>query len=162
MPDPIDQPTSIAEQIVPQGSDRSTDRERRHHDAVLIPGAPQPRGPYPHAHVHGSLVWVTGQIGRDPASGQIVGSTFAEEFDQAITNLEAILEASGTSLSEVIRTEVQFVDAHWLDDMNAVYGRRFAGTMPARTSYGAAFLWKGARVQISCVAALPAGQQDGP
>lgn len=125
------------------------------HRPVLIPTAPEPRGPYPHAHVHDGLVWVTGQIGRDPTTGAIVGTTFAEEFDQAITNMVAILEASGTTLDEVIRTEVQFVDAHWLDDMNEVYGRRFDGTMPARTSYGAAFLWKGARVQISCVASLP-------
>lgn len=135
-------------------SDAHTAATRRH-VPVLIDGAPEPRGPYPHAHVHDGLVWVTGQIGRDPASGDIVGATFAAEFDQAIDNLAAILQASRTTLDEVIRTEVQFVDAHWLDDMNEVYGRRFAGTMPARTSYGAAFLWKGARVQISCVASLP-------
>lgn len=124
------------------------------HVPVLVPGAPEPRGPYPHAHIHGDLVWVTGQIGRDPETDRLVDTTFATEFDQAIDNLEEILVASGTSLSRVIRTEVQFVDAHYLDDMNEVYGRRFEGTMPARTSYGAAFLWQGARVQISCVAAV--------
>lgn len=123
---------------------------------VTIPGAPEPRGPYPHAHVHGGLVWVTGQIGREPGTGRIVDGGFEAEFHQAIDNLEAILQAAGTELPEVVRTEVQFIDEGDLDAMNRVYGERFAGTMPARTSYGAAFLWKGAQVQISCVAAVKA------
>ena len=122
---------------------------------VTIPGAPEPRGPYPHAHVFAGLVWVTGQIGRDPRTGRIVEGGFDGEFHQAIDNLRAILRAAGSDLASVIRTEVQFVDEHDLDAMNRIYGERFAGAMPARTSYGAAFLWKGARVQISCVASAP-------
>lgn len=122
-------------------------------DGVTIPGAPEPRGPYPHAHVCNGLVWVTGQIGRDPISGEFVEGGFGAEFNQAIDNLASILDASGSGLADVLRTEVQFTNEDDLDLMNSLYGQRFAGIMPARTSYGVAFLWKGAVVQISCVAA---------
>lgn len=115
--------------------------------------APEPRGPYPHARTYDDLVWVTGQIGRDPSTQAIVPSGFVAEFHQAITNLERILADAGTSLDRVIRTEVQFVNEADLDDMNRIYGERFSPPYPARTSYGAAFLWKGAQVQISAVAA---------
>lgn len=124
---------------------------------VTIEGAPEPRGPYPHVHVRDGLAWVTGQIGRDPGTGDVVPGGFEAEFHQAIDNVEAILAAAGTSLAETIRTEVQFIDEDDLDAMNRVYGERFSGVRPARTSYGVAFLWKGARVQISCVAAVPDG-----
>ncbi len=119
--------------------------------------APEPRGPYPHARIHDGLVWVTGQIGRDPSTGDFVTGGFGPEFHQAIRNLEAILVETGSSLARVIRTEVQFVDEADLDEMNAICGEWFPAPQPARTSYGAAFLWKGARVQISCVAAVVPG-----
>ncbi len=115
--------------------------------------APEPRGPYPHAREHSGHVWVTGQIGRDPSTQAIVTGGFAAEFHQAITNLEQILGEAGSSLDSVIRAEVQFVNEADLDEMNRIYGERFRTPYPARTSYGVAFLWKGAQVQISAVAA---------
>jgi 2-iminobutanoate/2-iminopropanoate deaminase len=115
--------------------------------------APIPRGPYVHARKHGGLVWVTGQIGRDPASGDFVKGGFEAEFNQAIDNLEAILEAAGSSLDRVVRTQIEFVNESDLDAMNRIYGERFRDPLPARTSFGVAFLWKGAKVQIDCVAA---------
>lgn len=114
--------------------------------------APQPRGPYPHARVDGDLVFVTGQIGRDPATDDFVPGGFEAEFHQAITNLETILEQSGSSLGRVLHASVQFVDEDDLDAMNRIYGERFVEPYPARTSFGVAFLWKGARVQIDAVA----------
>jgi len=119
--------------------------------------APEPRGPYPHCRTELGLVWVTGQIGRDPATQQIVDGGFAAEFEQAITNLATILDEAGASLGGVVKAEVQFVDEGDLEEMNRIYGARFCEPYPARTSYGAAFLWKGARVQISAVAI--AGEQ---
>jgi 2-iminobutanoate/2-iminopropanoate deaminase len=119
--------------------------------------APEPRGPYPHSRVHDGLVWVTGQIGRDPLTQTFVDGGFEAEFHQAITNLAQILEESGSALDRVVRTEVQFVDEGDLDAMNRIYGERFSAPYPARSSYGAAFLWKGAKVQISAVAALADG-----
>ena len=124
-------------------------------DPTLITNAaPEPRGPYPHARTYNGLVYVTGQIGRDPTTQMIVKDGFAAEFHQAITNLEHILTEAGSSLDRVVRAEVQFVNEADLDAMNGIYAERFREPYPARTSYGAAFLWKGAQVQISAVASL--------
>ncbi len=121
-------------------------------DAVTTENAPEPRGPYPHVRIDGDHVWVTGQIGRDPASGDFVAGGFEAEFHQAISNLDAILQEAGSSLAQVVHTNVQFVDEADLDSMNRVYADRFPQPFPARTSYGVAFLWKGALVQIDAVA----------
>jgi 2-iminobutanoate/2-iminopropanoate deaminase len=123
--------------------------------SLTIDAAPEPRGPYPHCRTEDGYVWVTGQIGRDPATGDFVAGGFEPELHQAITNVEAILAEAGTSLERVVKAEVQFVDEADLDAMNRIYGERFLEPYPARTSYGVAFLWKGARVQISVVARLP-------
>lgn len=121
---------------------------------ITIDGAPEPRGPYVHARQHGALVYVTAQIGRDPKTGDFVEGGFEAEFNQAIDNVEAILKAAGSSLDRVVKAQIEFVDEADLDAMNRIYGERFHEPLPARTSFGAAFLWKGARVQIDCVAAL--------
>lgn len=116
--------------------------------------APEPRGPYPHARIDGDLVFVTGQIGRDPVTGDFVPGGFEAEFEQAITNLETILGEAGARLEDVLHATVQFVDEGDLDAMNRIFGARFREPFPARTSFGAAFLWKGATVQIDAVARL--------
>ena len=121
-------------------------------DAITTDGAPEPRGPYPHVRIDGEHVWVTGQIGRDPTTGDFVAGGFGPEFHQAISNLEAILEEAGSSLADVVRTGVQFVDEADLDAMNRIYAERFPVPYPARTSFGVAFLWKGAKVQIDAIA----------
>ena len=121
---------------------------------ITIKGAPEPRGPYVHARQHGGLVYVTAQIGRDPGTGDFVEGGFEAEFNQAIDNVEAILKAAGTSLDKVVKAQIEFVDESDLDAMNRIYGERFHEPLPARTSFGAAFLWKGAKVQIDCIAAL--------
>ena len=123
--------------------------------SLTIDAAPEPRGPYPHCRSEDGYVWVTGQIGRDPATGDFVAGGFEPEFHQAITNVESILAEAGTSLERVVKAEVQFVEERDLDAMNRIYGERFREPYPARTSYGVAFLWKGATVQISVVARLP-------
>lgn len=122
---------------------------------ITTTAAPEPRGPYPHVRVHHGLAWVTGQIGRAPVTGDFVTGGFGPEFHQAITNLENILAEVHCSLSDVVHTDVQFIDEDDLDAMNAIYAERFRPPQPARTSYGVAFLWKGAMVQISCTAAIP-------
>ncbi len=121
-------------------------------EAVTTESAREPRGPYPHVRIHGDNVWITGQIGRDPATDAFVEGGFESEFHQAISNLEAILAEAGLALADVVRTCVQFVVEDDLDAMNRIYGERFPIPYPARTSFGAAFLWKGAQVQIDAVA----------
>ena len=121
-------------------------------ETITTGSAPEPRGPYPHVRIDGDHVWVTGQIGRDPVSGDFVPGGFDPEFHRAISNLEAILEEAGSSLEQVVHTSIQFVDEDDLDDMNRIYAERFREPYPARCSYGVAFLWKGAKVQIDAVA----------
>jgi 2-iminobutanoate/2-iminopropanoate deaminase len=121
---------------------------------ITIEEAPEPRGPYVHARQHGAMVYVTAQIGRDPKTGDFVEGGFEAEFTQAIDNLEAILKAAGSSLDRVVKAQIEFVDENDLEAMNRIYGERFHDPLPARTSFGAAFLWKGAKVQIDCIAAL--------
>lgn len=82
---------------------------------------------------------------------------FENEFHQSITNLESILAEVGSSLSDVVHTCVQFVDEDDLDAMNRIHAERFPLPYPARTSFGVAFLWKGAKVQIDAVVRLPNG-----
>jgi 2-iminobutanoate/2-iminopropanoate deaminase len=120
--------------------------------ALTSDNAPEPRGPYPHLRVDGDHVWVTGQIGRDPESGDFVEGGFEAEFHQAITNVDRILAEVGLGLADVVQTCVQFVVEDDLDAMNRIYGERFPTPYPARTSFGVAFLWKGALVQIDAVA----------
>jgi 2-iminobutanoate/2-iminopropanoate deaminase len=122
---------------------------------ITTEGAPEPRGPYPHLRAHGDLLFVTGQIGRDPTTGSFVPGGFEAEFHQAISNLEAILAEAGASLADVVHTCVQFVDEDDLDAMNRIYRERFRTPYPARTSFGVAFLWKGAVVQIDAIASPP-------
>ena len=121
-------------------------------DAITTESAPEPRGPYPHVRVDGDHVWVTAQIGRDPESGDFVAGGFEPEFHRAISNLEAILAETGCSLADVVNTCVQFIDEDDLDAMNRIYAERFPTPYPSRTSFGVAFLWKGAKVQIDAVA----------
>ena len=122
--------------------------------ALTTEQAPEPRGPYPHVRIDGEHVWVTGQIGRDHVTGDFVSGGFDAEFHQAITNLENILGEVGSSLQQVVRTCVKFINEDDLDAMNRIYGERFPVPYPARTSFGVAFLWKGAKVQIDAFARI--------
>jgi 2-iminobutanoate/2-iminopropanoate deaminase len=122
--------------------------------ALTTDNAPEPRGPYPHLRIDGDHLWVTGQIGRNPTTGDFVEGGFEAEFHQAITNLENILSEAGATLADVVHTCVQFVVEDDLDAMNRIYRERFPAPFPARTSFGVAFLWKGARVQIDAVARI--------
>ncbi len=123
-------------------------------ETITIDKAPIPRGPYVHARKHGGLVYVTGKIGRYAKTGDFFKGGFEAELNQAMDNLEGILKASGSGLNRVVRAQIEFVEEKDLDAMNRIYGERFKEPFPARTSFGVAFLWKGAKVQIDCVAAV--------
>lgn len=106
------------------------------------------------------MVWVTAQAGRDPSNGELVRGGMEGQLDQAISNLEAILDESGSSLDRVIRTQIMYTEPADVDAMDAVYSRRFHAPLPVRTCWGVRFLAAepGAeivRVQIDCVAELP-------
>ena len=108
------------------------------------------------------MVWVTAQAGRDPSNGELVRGGMEGQLDQAISNLEAILDESGSSLDRVIRTQIMYTDPADVHAMDAVYWRRFHAPLPVQISWGVRFLAAepGAeivRVQIDCVADLNHG-----
>jgi 2-iminobutanoate/2-iminopropanoate deaminase len=129
------------------------------HRGVVSRRGPKPTGSYPHAHIHGDMVWVTAQAGRDPGNGELVEGGMAGQMDRAISNLEAILEECGSSLDRVIRTQIMYTDPSDIDAMDQVYARRFRAPLPVRTSWGVNFLAAEpgseiVRVQIDCVAVV--------
>jgi 2-iminobutanoate/2-iminopropanoate deaminase len=122
-----------------------------------VPDAPAAIGPYCQAQVvrlHGGnrLVYTSGQIALDPASGKLVGEGVAEQTEQVLRNLAAVLRGAGLSLADVVKTTVFLADMADFGAMNEVYGRHFAIAPPARSTVAAAGLPKAARVEIEAVA----------
>lgn len=122
-----------------------------------VPDAPAAIGPYSQAQVlrlHGGnrMVYTSGQLGLDPASGQLVAGGVAEQTGQALRNLAAVLRGAGLTLADVVKTTVYLAEMADFGAMNEVYGRHFASDPPARTTIAAAGLPKDARVEIEAVA----------
>jgi 2-iminobutanoate/2-iminopropanoate deaminase len=102
------------------------------------------------------LVFVSGQGATDPATGKLVASDVALQTEQCLRNVEAILQAAGSSLQRVLRCGVFLVDMGEFPAMNAVYSRMFGDHRPARTTIQAAGLpGEGLRVEIDCIAYIP-------
>ncbi|HEX8474791.1 MAG TPA: RidA family protein [Pyrinomonadaceae bacterium] len=121
--------------------------------------APRAIGPYSQAVATGGFVFTSGQIPLDPQTGEFVAGGIAEQTEQVIKNLSAVLEAAGTSLARVVKTTVFLADMNDFAAMNEVYGRYFDAEKPARSTVQAAALPRNARVEIDVVAL--AGKQEG-
>ena len=119
---------------------------------VATDRAPQAIGPYSQAIVADGMVYTAGQVALDPRSGELLGKTAAEQAEQVLQNLAAVLAAAGTTLSHVVKTTVFLADMADFAAVNEVYGRHFGGHKPARSTVQAAGLPKGARVEIDVVA----------
>jgi len=119
---------------------------------VSTDGAPKAIGPYSQGIDSGSLVFLSGQIPLDPATGQMVGGGIGEQTDRILKNLEAVLKASGLTLNHVVRTTVFLVDLGDFAAMNEVYARHFPKDPPARSTVQVAALPKGARIEIDAIA----------
>jgi 2-iminobutanoate/2-iminopropanoate deaminase len=125
------------------------------HRVIRTDHAPAPVGPYNQAiAASGQLVFVAGQIPLDPSTGAIVGQDdVAQQTEQAIANLKAILEAAGAELTDVVKTTVFLADMNDFAAMNAVYAKYFEeATAPARACVEVARLPKDVRVEIDCIA----------
>jgi 2-iminobutanoate/2-iminopropanoate deaminase len=114
--------------------------------------APQAIGPYSQAVVAGGLVFASGQIPLDPQTGEFVAGGTAEQTEQVLRNLTAVLEAAGSSLAQVVKTTVYLADMGDFAAMNEVYGRYFQHEPPARATVQAARLPRDARVEIDVIA----------
>src|SRR5262245_48107418 len=98
------------------------------------------------------MVFTAGQVALDPASGTIKGATVAEQTEQVLRNIAAVLAGAGLTLADVVKTTVFLADMKDFPEMNQVYGRSFPHSPPARTTIAAAGLPGGARVEIDAVA----------
>jgi 2-iminobutanoate/2-iminopropanoate deaminase len=123
-------------------------------EIVTSPGAPAPIGPYSVAVKVGSLVFTSGQVGLDPATGTLVPGGIAAETRQVLTNLSAILKGALCSLEDVIKTTVFLTDMAEFSRMNEIYATFFSDNFPARSTVQVAALPKGAAVEIEAVATV--------
>ena len=114
--------------------------------------APDAIGPYSQAVKTGDMVFCSGQIPIDPATGEFVSGDVAEQTRQVLKNLSAVLEAAGTDLNNVVKTTVFLADMNDFTAMNEVYAEFFSENKPARATVQAARLPRDARVEIDCIA----------
>jgi 2-iminobutanoate/2-iminopropanoate deaminase len=122
-------------------------------EIIDAPGAPPAIGPYSHAVRAGGLLLCSGQIPLDPATGEIVGASAAEQARRCLENLEAVCEAAGTSLDRALRLTIYMVDLDEFAAVNEVYGSFFSASPPARVTVGVAALPKGSYVEIDAIVA---------
>lgn len=123
-------------------------------DPVHSPAAPAAIGPYSQAIRAGNLLLCSGQIALDPKTMQMVGSTAAEQAEQVLKNLAAVLAAGGASMAHVARTTIYLVSMADFAAVNEVYGRHFGNHKPARATVAVKELPKGGLVEIDCIACL--------
>ena len=121
-------------------------------NAISTTNAPAVIGPYSQAIKAGELVFVSGQLPIDPATGAFAEGGIKELTRQSLTNMKAILEEAGTSMANVVKTTVFLADMNDFAAMNEVYAEFFAAPFPARSAVAVKTLPKGALVEIECIA----------
>jgi 2-iminobutanoate/2-iminopropanoate deaminase len=114
--------------------------------------APQAIGPYSQAVRVGDWLFCSGQIGLDPATGQLITGGVEAETERVLANLAAVLSAAGGSLADVVRTTIYLTDLTDFTRVNERYAARFAAPFPARATVGVAALPRGAKIEIEAVA----------
>ncbi|HYH46960.1 MAG TPA: Rid family detoxifying hydrolase [Thermoanaerobaculia bacterium] len=125
-------------------------------EVVSTAGAAGAIGPYSQAVWAGNTLYLSGQIGIDPATGQLVPGGFEAEAKRALDNCRTILSAAGLTLADVVQVQVFLADMADYAALNAVYAPYFPAQPPARAAIGVAALPRGARVEILMTAARPA------
>jgi 2-iminobutanoate/2-iminopropanoate deaminase len=126
-----------------------------HREIVHTDKAPKAIGPYSQANIAGSLIFVSGQLGFDPATGEFVAGGVREQTHQVLKNMTAILEAAGASLADVTACTVYLKDMNDFAAMNEVYAQYFSENPPSRAAIQVARLPKDGIVEISCIAVKP-------
>ena len=121
-------------------------------ETIIAPKAPAALGPYSAAIKVGELIFTSGQIPADPATGELAPGGIAEQTEQSLKNLSAVLEAAGSGLDKVIKTTCFLTDMADFAAFNAAYGKYFSQHKPARSTIAVKALPKGALVEIECVA----------
>jgi 2-iminobutanoate/2-iminopropanoate deaminase len=114
--------------------------------------APKAIGPYSQAIVCGDLVFTSGQIPLDPKTQEMIKGDVRAQAERVMENLRGVLAAAGVSFAQVVKTSIFLVDLADFTAVNEVYGKRFSGSPPARSTVQVAALPKGARVEIEMIA----------
>ena len=122
---------------------------------ITTAAAPSAIGPYSQAIEANGFVFVSGQLPLDPATGALVDRGIAEQAEQSIKNLLAVLKAAGCTADDVVKTTVFMIDIGDFALVNEIYGRYFSGECPARCAMQAGALPKGALIEIEAIAAKP-------
>ena len=123
-------------------------------ELVTAAGAPTPIGPYSPALKIGNLLFLSGSIPLDPASGQLVPGGIAEQTTQVLENIKSLLDAAGASFHHVARTTVFMVDLGEFAQMNEIYAKYFTAPYPARSTVQVVKLPRDVRVEIDVIAVL--------
>ncbi len=123
-------------------------------ETLDAPAAPPAIGPYSHAVRVGELLFCSGQIPLDPAGGELVGASPAEQARRCLENLQAVCEAAGTTLGRAVRMTVYMTDLAAFAEVNEIYASFFPDQPPARVTVGVAQLPKGAYVEIDAIVSL--------
>lgn len=119
---------------------------------IQTSGAPAPIGPYSQAVKTGNLLFISGQVAINPLSNDIEAKTPAEETEQVMKNLDAILREAGISFDHVVKTTIFLTDMALFATVNEIYGKYFSGNFPARETVAVKGLPKGVNVEISMIA----------
>ena len=119
---------------------------------IATDGAPKAIGPYSQAIAAGDLIFCSGQVALDPATGAVIEGDVRVQTGRALDSLRAVLEAAGSDLAHVVKTTVYLLDFNDFGAMNEVYAERFGAHRPARATLGVAALPRGLRVEIECLA----------
>jgi 2-iminobutanoate/2-iminopropanoate deaminase len=123
--------------------------------AVTAPDAPQAMGAYSPAIRAGNLLFVSGQIPIDPASGALIDGDITAQADQVMRNMSALLKAAGVGFEHVVRTTVYLADMNEFAAMNDVYGRYIVDPPPARATVQVARLPRDVKIEVDCIAVIP-------
>jgi len=122
---------------------------------IAAQDAPPAIGPYSQAIRAGSLLFISGSLGMEPATGQIVAGGVAAETEQALNNLGAILKAAGASFDDIVKTTIFLTDIADFKTVNEIYAKRFSSAPPARSTVAVKELPRSGKVEIEAIAAVP-------
>ena len=124
-------------------------------NVIATTDAPAAIGPYVQGRIAGGLLFASGQIALDPATGELVGATVQEQTEQVMRNVAALLAAAGTDFNHVVKSTCFLANIDDFATFNEVYARSFGEARPARSAVGVAGLPKGALVEVEVIAEVP-------
>ena len=136
-------------------AERSENTSGALREAISAPDAPKAMGAYSPAIRAGNLLFVSGQIPIEPASGNLITGDMTAQADQVMRNLTALLRAAGLGFQHVVRTTVYLADMNEFAAMNEIYSRYIVDPPPARATVQVARLPRDVKIEVDCIAVIP-------